>query len=131
MSERRIRKLSGGNPETNAREAMSKSARQEKILDMLESDGQVRISELAHYFNTSVVTIRSDLDAMDEAGLVERTPGGAVLTTITQFNRDFQKKAHADRGKARRCDGNRKPYSGRRHAFHQQRKHDVFRRAYA
>lgn len=94
MSERRIRKLSGGNPEINAREAMSKSARQEKILDMLESDGQVRISELAHYFNTSVVTIRSDLDAMDEAGLVERTPGGAVLTTITQFNRDFQKQKH-------------------------------------
>lgn len=95
MTERRNRRVSGGNAEAKGHEAMSKSARQEKILEMLESEGQVRITELAQYFNTSVVTIRSDLDAMDEAGLVERTSGGAVLTTITQYNRDFQKHKHA------------------------------------
>lgn len=67
-------------------------ARREKIQELLERDGQVRVTQLAELLNTTTVTIRSDLDSMEEDGLVERVQGGAVPTVINLYNREFMRR---------------------------------------
>lgn len=48
------------------------------ILDKLESDGRVRVDELSDLLNVSSVTIRRDLDYLNEHGFLIRTHGGAT-----------------------------------------------------
>ena len=53
--------------------------RRDAILDLLRSEGRVYVSKLAKLFNTTEVTIRNDLSAMEDAGKLMRVQGGAVL----------------------------------------------------
>lgn len=76
----------------NGGHALKINARRDKIMELLERDGQVRITHLAKLLNTSTVTIRSDLDSMEQEGLVERISGGAVPTTMSMYNREFQRR---------------------------------------
>ncbi|WP_341502555.1 DeoR family transcriptional regulator [Gallaecimonas sp. GXIMD4217] len=52
--------------------------RRHNILSLLESQGQVSVDALARHFDTSEVTIRKDLAAMESHGLLLRRYGGAV-----------------------------------------------------
>jgi DeoR family fructose operon transcriptional repressor len=52
--------------------------RRRLILDKLKNMGRVSVSELSSSMNVSAVTIRQDLRALESAGLLERTHGGAV-----------------------------------------------------
>jgi DeoR/GlpR family transcriptional regulator of sugar metabolism len=52
--------------------------RRRAILDQLERQGRVTVRELSDAWQVSAVTIRQDLRALEEAGLLERTYGGAV-----------------------------------------------------
>ncbi len=52
--------------------------RRAKILEMLENRGQVRIPELSKIFNVSEVTIRNDLEQLEQKNLLIRTRGGAL-----------------------------------------------------
>ena len=58
--------------------------RQEKILDILSKKAVVKNAELAAMFKTSNLTIRRDLDALVDRGLVRRVYGGAVLCQETR-----------------------------------------------
>ncbi|MDY7100218.1 MAG: DeoR/GlpR family DNA-binding transcription regulator [Actinomycetota bacterium] len=51
--------------------------RKELIRDALARDGAVRIAELAARLDVSQMTVRRDLDALAEAGVVHRVRGGA------------------------------------------------------
>lgn len=53
--------------------------RQEMIIDILNQKKVVKNTELAQLFKTSNLTIRRDLDALADRGLVRRVYGGAVL----------------------------------------------------
>jgi DeoR family transcriptional regulator of aga operon len=53
--------------------------RRHRILDLLREHGRVTVEELASRFATSAVTIRTDLAALETAGSLERTHGGALL----------------------------------------------------
>lgn len=53
--------------------------RRDAILELLRSEGRVYVSKLSKQFNTTEVTIRNDLSAMEEAGKLMRVQGGAVL----------------------------------------------------
>ncbi|MEG1525642.1 MAG: DeoR/GlpR family DNA-binding transcription regulator [Clostridia bacterium] len=64
-------------------------ARRSAILEQLRRDGQVRVSQLSDQFCTTVVTIRSDLSALERDGYLERTPGGAIQTVKNFYNLDF------------------------------------------
>ncbi len=77
-------------------------ARREKITEILERDGQANVASLAALLNTTAVTIRSDLDAMERDGLVERIPGGAIPTTVSMYNREFlrRKRIYTDEKRA-------------------------------
>jgi DeoR family transcriptional regulator of aga operon len=54
--------------------------RRHRILDLLREQGRVTVDALAGRFETSAVTIRSDLAALESAGALERTHGGALLS---------------------------------------------------
>jgi len=58
--------------------AMSLTERREKILEMLAEDSGVSVSELSKHLGVTVVTARSDLSALEDAGLLVRTRGGAM-----------------------------------------------------
>ncbi len=66
--------------------------RRERILDLLDRDGQVRVTQLAEMLEATAVTIRSDLAAMEQEGLVERVPGGAIPAALSLFNQEFQRR---------------------------------------
>lgn len=55
------------------------TARRAKILETVVASGQVEVSALAAALRVSQVTIRKDLDALEERGLLRRERGVAVL----------------------------------------------------
>ncbi len=66
--------------------------RRKKILEILRRDGQVRVSQLSDMLGATVVTIRSDLDALEQDGYLERTQGGAIQTMKNYYNMEFQRR---------------------------------------
>jgi len=50
--------------------------RRSKILDILEIDGQAKVPFLSKKFDVSEVTIRNDLEQLEQKGLLIRTRGG-------------------------------------------------------
>ena len=66
--------------------------RRHAILTDLARDGRVTVAELSRRFGVSEVTIRSDLQALAEQGLVVRTHGGAVPGLRTS-SRPLQRKS--------------------------------------
>lgn len=54
------------------------SDRKKTILDMLAEDSGISVSTLSQKLGVSVVTIRTDLAALEEEGFVLRTHGGAM-----------------------------------------------------
>lgn len=53
--------------------------RRDKILDMIREDGRAKVSELSRIFRVTEVTIRQDLQQLEEQGLIVREHGGAFL----------------------------------------------------
>jgi len=53
--------------------------RRHRIVDLLNEHGRVTVEDLAGRFDTSAVTIRNDLAALEATGMLERTHGGALL----------------------------------------------------
>src|SRR5580704_17179759 len=52
--------------------------RRRAILDILNRQGRVLVTELSRHFETSQVTIRKDLEILHAHGQVHRTHGGAL-----------------------------------------------------
>ena len=63
--------------------------RRKKILDLLAQNGEVRIADLTALFDTTEVTIRSDLSALENDGYLQRVTGGAVQTVRNFYNLDY------------------------------------------
>lgn len=57
---------------------LGKSERQDRILAELKVDAALRVSDLAERFAVTTETIRRDLDALADRGLIARTYGGAA-----------------------------------------------------
>ncbi len=53
--------------------------RQNQIIEKLRIDKVVSVHELAGQFNTTDMTIRRDLAALERKGLITRSYGGAVF----------------------------------------------------
>ncbi len=65
-------------------------ARRQRILEELNREGRVVVSELAKELNATTVTIRSDLDALERDGYLERIQGGAVQKLQNFYNLEYQ-----------------------------------------
>ena len=59
-----------------------KLQRRERIIAELRANPAVRVAALARAFGVSTETVRRDLDALSDGGLVSRTYGGAALPAI-------------------------------------------------
>ncbi|MDD4543128.1 MAG: DeoR family transcriptional regulator, partial [Clostridia bacterium] len=70
--------------------------RKEKILEMLNKRGKVRVNELSHIFNVSEVTIRLDLSDLEESGLLSRVYGGAISSYKNYVNMSFKQRVTAN-----------------------------------
>ena len=68
---------------------MDLTARQEKILSLLRSDGRVDVENLADQFTVTSQTIRRDLGELCDLGLAVRTHGGAKRIAAVA-NREYQ-----------------------------------------
>lgn len=58
---------------------MHAEERHQEILRRLRERGSIRVTEVAAELNVSPITVRRDVEALAERGLVERVHGGAVL----------------------------------------------------
>lgn len=59
---------------------MELAERRQSLIEIIQSRGFVSLGALAEEAGVSESTIRRDLDFLDEAGLIERTHGGAFYT---------------------------------------------------
>lgn len=59
--------------------------RQEKILAILKESRKIAVGEMSERFAVSNATVRADLRVLEEAGLITRTHGGALLRTKASF----------------------------------------------
>lgn len=53
--------------------------RQQRIKEQLEIDGEIRINDMKDMFDVTEMTIRRDLEKLEQAGIVRRIFGGAIL----------------------------------------------------
>ena len=58
---------------------MQPSERYDIILQMLDNQDLVTVSELMKEFNVSIETVRRDLEYLEQQGILRRVYGGAVL----------------------------------------------------
>jgi DeoR family fructose operon transcriptional repressor len=59
--------------------------RRRLIIEQLMQNGRVSVNTLSDALGVSTVTIRQDLRALEEVGLLERTYGGAVRKTSEEY----------------------------------------------
>lgn len=57
--------------------------RRGKIMEALRRDGKVQVSDLSRELGVTLVTVRNDLDALEQEGYLERIQGGAILKNQT------------------------------------------------
>lgn len=63
--------------------------RRHLIVKMVQSQNEVSVDELATFFETSEVTIRKDLTALEESGFLLRKYGGAVKIPSEMMEEEF------------------------------------------
>lgn len=68
--------------------------RRRRICESLRAEGRVTVEALATRFGTSQVTIRGDLSALEAAGLLVRTHGGALLRDDNDQPLDVKQQQH-------------------------------------
>lgn len=70
--------VSGERHQPERKGGSKKQRRFEKILSELRRSGSISVEELSAALEVSVVTIRRDLDELEQQGVLNRTHGGAV-----------------------------------------------------
>jgi DeoR family transcriptional regulator, aga operon transcriptional repressor len=77
--------------------------RRREILRLLGRDGRVLVKDLSSHFRISQITIRKDLDVLQERGLVHRTHGGALTPPSSALNdlpvQEKEKLHRAEKGR--------------------------------
>ena len=72
---------------------MTTYERRQSLLDILRKQPGLRVPELALALDVSEGTVRNDLNALEEQGLLVRVHGGAVLNQKSQFqNNSFVRR---------------------------------------
>ena len=63
--------------------------RQLEIIDLLQTEDRVSVSELTQRFGVSLVTVRQDLKKLEDQGVLKRTHGGAMIVEETDTNLSY------------------------------------------
>ena len=81
---------------SDANDTMFAEERKLKILDRLNQNKKVTVTELVHLFKVSSATVRSDLRELNDKGQIIRTHGGAIIETGAGFEPDTEQKRDLD-----------------------------------
>ncbi len=76
--------------------------RRREIMNVLRQEGRCLVGDLARSLSVSEVTIRQDLDALEQEGHLRRTHGGAILAEKLGLERPFQVEESARRAEKER-----------------------------
>lgn len=76
--------------------------RQERIVGLLREHGFVRNSELSGQLGVSIVTVRQDVEALRNRGIVRKTFGGALLHEEGRVDSAFTQRADQYRAEKQR-----------------------------
>jgi DeoR/GlpR family transcriptional regulator of sugar metabolism len=81
---------------------LSQSERMQRVLQMLETRDSVHVTELAEAFAVSEVTVRNDLSALAQQGLVARVRGGVrpLQRGQSELGFDFRLRLEVERKQA-------------------------------
>lgn len=71
---------------------MLKAVRHKCILELLGAEGAVSISDLARRLDSSMMTIRRDLDELEKDGLVRKMHGSAVPANVESSQPTYQQR---------------------------------------
>ncbi len=66
--------------------------RKQKILELLNRDGRVKVSELSRIFGVSEVTIRMDLADLEAQDALSRVHGGAISSYKSYYSMSLQQR---------------------------------------
>lgn len=66
--------------------------RKQKILDLLKTNGSVKVSELSRLFDVSEVTVRNYLADMETKGLLSRVHGGALSSYKPYYSMNLNQR---------------------------------------
>lgn len=66
--------------------------RKQKILELLEKNGEVKVTELSRLFDISEVTIRNYLADMENKGLLSRVHGGAISSYKPYYSMNLNQR---------------------------------------
>src|SRR5699024_10759780 len=66
--------------------------RRQKIMELLKKDGKVLVEKLSKQFTVSTMTIRRDLQYLEDAGLAYRTYGGAIIPNLLKSEKPYKEK---------------------------------------
>ncbi|MEO7024037.1 MAG: DeoR/GlpR family DNA-binding transcription regulator, partial [Leifsonia sp.] len=76
-------------------EPLPATLRRERMLDLIGRHGFVRVGDLSEAFQVSDVTVRSDLDLLDQQQSIRRVHGGAVLRGAGMREPSFEEALEA------------------------------------
>ena len=71
--------------------------RRHLIAESIIAQGVATVAELSDRFGVSHVTIRSDLEALEQQGTLTRNRGGAVANRVSRFTPIFQQRSSVNR----------------------------------
>lgn len=69
---------------------MLPNQRRDKIFELIREDGQAKVTDLSRIFKVTEVTIRQDLERLENEGFIMREHGGAYLKDIDMNVRNLQ-----------------------------------------
>ena len=64
---------------------MALNQRRIKILELIREDGHAKVQQLSKIFGVTEVTIRQDMEMLDQLGYIQREHGGAFLKDVGSF----------------------------------------------
>lgn len=78
---------------------MGSDKRKQKILELLEKNGSVSVSELSKFFDISEVTIRNYLVDLEAKGLLSRVHGGAISSYKPYYSMNLSQRLNTNQEK--------------------------------
>lgn len=81
---------------------MQAASRRRKIIDMIDSQGMVRVEELSELFGVSEMTIYRDLERLEKEGYLKKTLGGAIKNLSTALETSFMRRLQTNWEEKRR-----------------------------
>jgi DeoR/GlpR family transcriptional regulator of sugar metabolism len=76
--------------------------RRNKIIEILNKKGKIKVNELSKIFDISEVTIRNDLAKLENMGLLERVHGGAINTYRAYYRMSISEKMKTNENEKKR-----------------------------